>query len=157
MAWIVAYKIVKVFLALGGGIAALRLRHHNLVEVAQGWLSHLGFDPEGKMAAGLLARIANIDPANLRWLALVCFVYALLYLIEGVGLYFEKRWAEWFTVFQTSLIVPVEIYGLIARQEMFKWLALITSVLVIGYLLWRLRRERLEGRSQEPPIVKLAE
>ena len=33
-----------------------------------------------------------------------------LFLVEGVGLWLLKRWAEWLTVIITSSLVPIEIY-----------------------------------------------
>jgi len=151
MGWIVVYKVVKVALALAGGMVALHLRHRNLVDVAQDWLLRLGLDPGGKICADLLARLANINPNTMRWLAWVLFLYAALYLTESVGLYLEKRWAEWFTVCQTFLIVPLEIYGLCKRPEPFKWLALATSLLIIAYLLWRIHVDCKSEQAERDP------
>ena len=142
MGWIVAYKIAKVLLTFAGGVAALSLRHQNLVDFAHNWLLRLGFDPGGRICADLLARLANINPNHLQWLGCVLFLYSALYLTEGLGLYFEKRWAEWFTVFQTSLIIPLEIYGLWLRSEPAKWIFFATSVTTVTYLIWRIRHDR---------------
>ena len=38
------------------------------------------------------------------------FLYALLYLVEGIGLLLKKHWAEYFTVVATGLFIPVEIW-----------------------------------------------
>jgi uncharacterized membrane protein (DUF2068 family) len=34
----------------------------------------------------------------------------VLELVEGGGLFYRKRWAEWLTVVATSLLVPLEVY-----------------------------------------------
>jgi hypothetical protein len=44
----------------------------------------------------------------------------LLEIVEGVGLWLRKRWAEWLTVIATSLLVPFEIYELIHRPSPLK-------------------------------------
>ena len=41
------------------------------------------------------------------------FAYSALFLVEGTGLFFEKRWAEYLTIVATVSFIPVEIYELL--------------------------------------------
>ena len=150
MAWIVAWKVLKVALTVSGGVLALSLRHRDLVDIIRRWILHFGLDPGGPISSHVLARVASgVDSERLHWVAAGLFFYATMYVVEAAGLYFEKRWAEWFTVFQTSLIIPLEIYGLYRRPEIFKWLMLIMSVTTVAYLLWRLRHDRMLDLQEE--------
>jgi uncharacterized membrane protein (DUF2068 family) len=142
MAWIIVYKVVKAVLATAGGVAAIRLGRHNLVEMAQRWLPYVAVDPDGRLGTRVLAKVAGINPQNLRWTACVLFLYAVLYSIEAIGLYREKLWAEWFTVVQTSLIIPLEIYAIVRQPGPLKCMALLLSTLTVIYLLWRIRQDR---------------
>jgi uncharacterized membrane protein (DUF2068 family) len=73
----------------------------------------------------------------------VSFVYAGLFLTEGVGLWLVKRWAEWFSVIITTSLVPVEIYEIHRHPSAMKCLVLILNIAVVGYLLYRIRNEHL--------------
>ena len=148
LAWIVVYKAVKVVLAVCAAIAAFRLADRNLVEVSQRWLFHLGFDPDWRISSQILARAAGINSARLRWVGIVCAVYAAMYVVEAIGLYLELRWAEWFTVFQSYLLIPPEIYAIVRRPGPLKIGALLISLLMISYLLWRIRHDQREEACQ---------
>lgn len=149
LVWIVIYKSIKVTLALTGGILALRLmHHHDLTGDVTRWLLRFGFDPEGRIGARILGNIGAI-PKQLDWVACLLFFYAVLYTIEGVGLYLEKRWAEWFTVFQTSLIIPPEIYAIVRHPNVLTFVVFGTSITTVVYLLWRIRYDRRQERLEQ--------
>lgn len=59
---------------------------------------------------------ANVitDPGK-RVLGGMLLLYAVMYTIEGVGLWLRKRWAEYFTAFMTAIPLPFEIYLLVHR------------------------------------------
>lgn len=151
LGWIVVYKLVKMALAVIAAIAAFRLTNRNLVEVGQQWLFRFGFDPDGRIASRILAKIAGIDSAQLKWVGIICLAYGTMYVVEGVGLYLELRWAEWLTVLQSSILVPPEIYAIIWRPSLIAIGALVMSILTIGYLLWRIRRDSLEEATPLRP------
>ena len=69
------------------------------------------------------------------------FVYAALFLTEGIGLWLLKRWAEWFTVVITGSLVPFEIYEIYRHPTIAKVLVLMINLAVVGYLLYRVRNE----------------
>jgi uncharacterized membrane protein (DUF2068 family) len=67
-----------------------------------------------------------------------------LQLTEGIGLWLEKRWAEFLTVIATSLLIPVEIYEI---YEKFTWLRIVAlgvNLFVVWYLSTRLKDENQE-------------
>jgi uncharacterized membrane protein (DUF2068 family) len=68
-----------------------------------------------------------------------------LFLTEGLGLWFLKRWAEWFTVIITSSLVPVEVYEIHRHPSAVKVVVLAINVAVVGYLLYRIAKEGRAG------------
>ena len=50
--------------------------------------------------------------ARLWLLAAAATAYALVRGVEAYGLWFERRWAEWFALVSAGLYVPVEIFEL---------------------------------------------
>jgi uncharacterized membrane protein (DUF2068 family) len=72
----------------------------------------------------------------------VLLVYALIEGIEAVGLWRQRRWAEYLTFLVTTSLLPLEIYELANRATVFKAIAFVINVAVVVYLL---RAKRLFG------------
>ena len=70
------------------------------------------------------------------------FIYAAIFFTEGTGLWFRKRWAEYFTIITTSSLLPIEIYELVRHATLGKWFALLINLAVVAYLVRELRRTR---------------
>jgi uncharacterized membrane protein (DUF2068 family) len=102
----------------------------------------LGFDPGNQYVDSALQKLANLPPNKIKGLGVGSFVYAGLFLIEGIGLWMVRRWAEWFTVIVTSSLVPVEIYEIHRHPGPVKILVLIINLAVVGYLAYRIRNSR---------------
>ena len=107
----------------GGGAAALRVRG----------------------VLGYLRKAFDYTPSHLIVLALIFFAYASLEAVEGVGLWLNKRWAEYLTFIATSLLIPYEIYELYLRISIFKSVAFVLNVLVVVYLLYAKRLFGVRG------------
>ena len=72
------------------------------------------------------------------------FLYAGLDFTEGVGLWFEKRWAEVLTAVATAVFVPIEIYEIYERFTFIRVLILVVNLFVIWYLATRVKDEKKE-------------
>ena len=82
------------------------------------------------------------------WVAgFVLLAYAVMFLIEGIGLLLLEHWAEWMTVITTGGLIPIEIYETVRRPTWFKVGAMLINAAVEVYLVWRVRREAAEKRS----------
>jgi uncharacterized membrane protein (DUF2068 family) len=54
---------------------------------------------------------------------------------EAVGLWYQKRWAEYLTLIVTTALIPLEVYELTAYVSWFKVVALIVNLAIVIYLL----------------------
>jgi uncharacterized membrane protein (DUF2068 family) len=72
---------------------------------------------------------------TLTWVAVGLLVYGLLQFIEATGLWFLKRWGEYFAVVATSLGLPIEVYELTEKITWLRVAALIINVAAVLYLL----------------------
>ncbi|NMM33847.1 MAG: DUF2127 domain-containing protein [Phycicoccus sp.] len=72
-------------------------------------------------------------------------VYGAVELVEGIGLWFKKRWGEYFAVVATTFFIPLEIHEIIAKVTWLRVGALILNLFAIGYLLWTKRLFGLRG------------
>jgi uncharacterized membrane protein (DUF2068 family) len=75
-------------------------------------------------------------------------VYAVLEGVEAIGLWFQKRWAEYLTFIATTALLPLEVYELTRTVSPLKIIALIVNIAVVVYLL---RAKRLFGFNGGAP------
>jgi Predicted membrane protein len=72
-------------------------------------------------------------------LIVTSLAYAVLELVEAIGLWHERRWAEYLTVVATSGLLPFEILELSRRVTVFRVGALIVNLLIVIWLVYRKR------------------
>jgi uncharacterized membrane protein (DUF2068 family) len=95
-----------------------------------------GASPE--VQAGLLGEVSNLlslRPGTLELVGAGFAAYAVLEGAEAVGLWLQKRWAEYLTFIATALLLPLEVYELSRSISPFKVSALIINLAILVYLL----------------------
>src|SRR6266567_2209038 len=146
---IAAFKLLKGVALIAVGIGALRLLHKDTATIVEHWVNVFRVDPHNHFIDLLLTKLANVDDRRLKELSLGTFVYAGIFLVEGVGLALKKRWAEYFTIITTSSLLPIEIYELVRRVSVGRSLALAINLGVVAYLIFELRRFPKRGRTEK--------
>jgi uncharacterized membrane protein (DUF2068 family) len=136
---IAVLKLLKAALLIAVGIGAIRFLHRDLAAAAMHWVEVLRVDPDNRYVHRLLEKIFRVTPKELRALSVGTFLYASLFLTEGIGLLMRKRWAEWFTIITTSLLLPLEAYELAAHVTVTRIVVLIANGLIVAYLVARVR------------------
>jgi uncharacterized membrane protein (DUF2068 family) len=89
-----------------------------------------------------LDRLFSLRSGTLHLVGAAVSVYAVLEGVEAVGLWFQKRWAEYLTFVATTAFLPLEVYELTRTVSPLKIIALIVNLAVVVYLL---RAKRLFG------------
>ena len=138
---IALFKLVKAITLIAIGVGALKLLHRDLGSTLDHWIAVSGLDPGNRWVERGIEKASNLSHAKVKGLGIVSFIYAGLFLTEGIGLWRMKRWAEWFTIIITSSLIPVEIYELYRHPTAVKILVLAINVAVVLYLLHRIRRD----------------
>ncbi|APE18195.1 DUF2127 domain-containing protein [Mycolicibacterium pallens] len=83
-----------------------------------------------------LEKALATKPSTLMLVFFALLVYALLELIEGVGLWLLQRWGEYFAVIATSIFLPLEVYDLAVKGNTFTRAgAFVINVAAVIYLL----------------------
>lgn len=136
---IAIFKLLKALLLITVGIGALRLLHTDIAATAMHWARTLRVDPDDRFIHGMLVKIFRTTPAQLKELSAGTFVYAGLFLVEGIGLLFRKRWAEYFTIITTGGLIPIEVFELARHFGAAKLAVLFVNVLIVIYLVERIR------------------
>ena len=135
-------KLVKGALLIAMAFGALKLLHKDAAEEVKRWLQALYVDPDSHFFQKILGKISGLDTKKLIWASIGTFVYAGLFLTEGIGLLMRKRWAEYFTVFITGSFIPFEIYELVKEFNAFKAVVTIANAAIVAYLIYRLKTEK---------------
>jgi len=138
---IALFKLFKAILLIAVGVSAFKLVHQDVASVVEHWVAVFGLDPGKQYVYKALQKAADLTPNKIRGLGIVSFIYAGLFLTEGIGLWLLKRWAEWFTVIITGSLVPIEIYEIYRHPRPIKIVVIILNIAVVGYLLHRIRNE----------------
>lgn len=137
---VAVYKFVQTALLTALGLATLRLVRRDAVASFEQWVQDLPVGYVQHVADRFLTWISG--PTNrVVILGAALFAYALLFLVEGVGLWLQRRWAEWLTVIATGLLIPPEIYECIMHPSVTLFLLLAVNVCVVWLLAKRLRHE----------------
>ena len=117
-------------------------------------------DPHNHILYGTLVKILAVPEGTLRGLRIGLLVYAGLYSTEGIGLLFDKPWAEWMTVITTAGFIPLEVYEVLFHPTWVKAGLLIFNILALVYICFRLRwrgqvkkmqHHLLEAAASAPP------
>lgn len=137
---IAIFKFVKAALLIAAGIGAMHLVNKDFAEFADRLVARYHLNPGNRFVAHALSRAANVTPRRLHEIGAVAFIYAALFLLEGIGLWSLKRWGEWVTVIITGSLLPFEIYELCLRPSVPKAAVLAINAAVFAYLINRLRK-----------------
>jgi uncharacterized membrane protein (DUF2068 family) len=104
-----------------------------------------------------------LNPHSLALLSMFAAGYALVSAVEAVGLWRERRWAEYLTAIATAAFLPLEIHELVARVTLVRVGALIVNVAILAYLVWAKhlfgigRRDLYEELEPIEPLPRLVE
>jgi uncharacterized membrane protein (DUF2068 family) len=135
-------KLVSGLIALVAGLGATRFLAHDPGPKLERVATHLHLDPQNHVIHTVISRLTGIDRAHLRAIEAGTFFYALLHLIEGIGLILERDWAGYLVVVATSSLVPFEIYEIIKKPTLVRLSLFLLNVGIVVYLAATLAKER---------------
>jgi uncharacterized membrane protein (DUF2068 family) len=107
--------------------------------------THWGYDLDHSSIVDTIRKSFNYKHSTLSVVAILLAAYALIELIEAIGLWLAKRWGEYFAVVATAAFLPIEIHEIITKQSGFKIATFVINVLAVLYLLLAKRLFGLRG------------
>lgn len=132
---IAVYKLLQALFFVAIGVGAFRLLHKDIGDVLYQVASDLRFNPESRFVNFVLDRATLLNDPMLRRIGFGAFCYAAVGLLEGIGLYLEKAWAEYLTLIITASFLPFEVHEIMRRLTLPRVSLLVVNVLVLVYLL----------------------
>jgi len=133
------FKLLKALLLISVGIGAIKFLHKDLASTVTHWVQVLHVDPDNRFIHGILLKIFRVTPKQLKELSLGTFFYSALFATEGTGLLLRKHWAEYMTIVTTGTLIPLEIYELARHFTVTKLVVTVINVLIVWYLVARVR------------------
>ena len=143
---IAGLSLIKFMLFLVTGLVVGRFIDHEGARFIQRLALDLHIDPDGARLSQLLNWVSGIDVAKLQFLDVVCFSYATLYLIQALGLWYDRYWAEWLTLVMALLFVPYEIFEVIRHHQPLTIILLVLNLAVVAYLIHHVRQKRQQKK-----------
>jgi uncharacterized membrane protein (DUF2068 family) len=140
------WKIIKGIILIIVGIKLLSLLNRDVAEWFADFIARHNIDAENKYVHSLMEKLSGITNNQIMLFSVGSFLYAGLDFTEGIGLWFEKRWAEILTAVATALFVPFELYEIYERFTFVRVLILVVNLFVIWYLATRVKDEKREER-----------
>lgn len=131
---IAIYEVVKTICLILVAMAAFHLDRQQNVEHLVHWLEHLSLADSNGLRWELVGLLQDLGPSRFVAVGAVALGYAVLFGVEGVGLWLGKYWAEWFTVIATGSLVPLELYETLHGFGWLKLVALVGNVAIVVYL-----------------------
>jgi uncharacterized membrane protein (DUF2068 family) len=136
---IAIYKLLKVLLLLAIAYGEVRLQDASLAAKLVTWASARPLGLEHDVATRFLEWFSGLNESRLHALRIVTLAYAAVFATEGIGLWMQKRWAEWLTVIITASLIPLEVWELIFRPTVGKAVVLVANTTIVIYLAWHVR------------------
>ena len=140
---VLAVLAVAVFLFASHEIR-VRDAFYRIVNAVQGTTGTPGH-ASGHGFLHTIEHIFTLKSSTLYLVAAAAAAYAVLEGVEAVGLWYQKRWAEYLTFVATVAFIPYEIYELTRTLSTFKILAFVVNVAIAVYLLYAKRLFGLRG------------
>ena len=119
-----------------------------LLDQRPDWLSALIYWAEDElmlMHSKILMWILNrfdlmLQAPNLTQTGALALMYSMVLCVEGVGVWMQKRWAEWLMVGATASLIPLEIFHMIHKPGFLKVVVIVVNAGIVWYLARTIRR-----------------
>ena len=140
---VAAYSFVKAAALLAAGLAALGMLNGRVSVAANSWLEGLALRYEsrlaGRIAEHVLPYLERATGRHLIEIAIGAFIFAAVYVVEGVGLWRCRRWAEYLTIGVSASFLPFELLAIFHKPTMPLVVTFVLNVMVVAFLAWQIR------------------
>ncbi|MGD0453784.1 MAG: DUF2127 domain-containing protein [Solirubrobacteraceae bacterium] len=137
--WIAAERAFRAVVLLAVGIVLVTHPHANWATDIAHLAQRLGLDPKENWIQRIINDVSKIHANQDLVFGTAAIAYGALEGAEAYGLFTRRRWGEWLTVVATSLLFIPEIWELTKSTTFLKVGAVIVNLLIVVYLLRRLR------------------
>ena len=128
------FEGAKGLLVLVVGCGLLSFVHKDVHEAAMRLVEHIHLNPASHYPRVFLDLTERITDTKLWGLAVAAAMYSVVRMVEAVGLWLRKSWAEWFAVLTGDMYIPIEIFEVVRGVTWPKVTVLVINLGVVSYL-----------------------
>ncbi|NMW21035.1 MAG: DUF2127 domain-containing protein [Chlorobiaceae bacterium] len=133
------FEAFKGLLVLLAGVAIFSMMPQDIQASAEQLIRHLHLNPAHNIPRIFIEAAGHLTDSRLRFLALFALLYALMRFIEAYGLWFARRWAEWFALISGCVYLPVELFELAKGFTWLKIALVVINLMVVLYMAFVLK------------------
>lgn len=154
---IAVFKMLKGVLLLCLGVSLLFLKSRPVwLDAISDWANDELLIVHNRTLIYLLNRLQDmLAGEQLHATGLLALFYAAVLFTEGIGVYLQKRWAEFLMVFATAGLIPLEIRHLWHKPSVAATIILVVNCFIVWFLYAVLRREK--RHSPKAPVPEVAQ
>jgi uncharacterized membrane protein (DUF2068 family) len=141
---IALFKIAKGILLLVLGVSILFLNSRAAwMDNISDWVADEILLKHSKAVHYLLNRLQALLAGGGVWRAtgFLSLFYSAVLFTEGIGVYLQKRWAEYLMVFATGALIPLEVRHIYYRPTIAAVIILAANCFIVWFLYKVLKRE----------------
>lgn len=135
-------EAAKGALVLFAGFGLLSLIHHDVQRFAERLIAHFHLNPAAHYPRIFVHAATQLTDARLLLIAAGASVYSLVRFIEAYGLWYARRWAEWFAALSGGIYIPFELFELYERITWLRLGSLALNATIVAIMLYGVFRSR---------------
>ncbi len=147
---IALFKIAKgvLLFVLGFSLLFLNARDRWLDAISD-WANEEILLGHSKAIHFLLSKLQDVLAGGaLRATGFLALFYCAVLFTEGLGVYFQQRWAELLMIFATGALIPLEVRHLRHRPSLAALLILLANCFIVWFLYRVLKRDKAEPQVE---------
>lgn len=147
-------RLIRGLFLVLAGVFVVELRHSQLtlqekfdseLPLLRPIADQIGWNIDDSKVVSWIEKATALSSTTITLVGIAIIAYGVSQFIEAFGLWFAKRWGEYFAVIVTSLFIPLEVYELLERATVFKVLLLVVNLAAVVWLIWSKRLFGIRG------------
>ncbi len=129
-------EAAKGVLVLLVGFGLLSLIHHDVQRFAEHLIAHAHLNPAARYPRIFMDLANQLTDGRLLLIAAGAAIYSIVRFVEAYGLWYARRWAEWFAALSGGIYVPFELLELYAHVSWLSVGALVLNSTIVAFMLY---------------------
>ena len=127
-------EAAKGVLVLLVGVGSFSLIHKDIQNFAEELISHMHLDPASGNPRIFIELAGELTNGRLLLLATGAIIYASVRFIEAYGLWYQRRWAEWFAALSCSVYIPLELFEIYKHVSWLSVAVLLLNSAIVAFM-----------------------
>ncbi|MEP9414633.1 DUF2127 domain-containing protein [Gordonia sp. VNQ95] len=154
MRLLAAERLIRGLFLLVAGIFVIELRHsqqslqdkfNQELPLLRPLADQIGWNIDDSKVVQWVEKATSLSATAIVLIGCAVLLYAASQFVEAYGLWFAKRWGEYFAVIVTGAFIPLEIYELLERITVLRIGLLAINIAAVVWLIWSKRLFGLRG------------